>query len=70
MSVRWQHCIDHADKIQKTAKSSDYPLGVVPHPTDSRLNEINTWAHTSLFPDPPVGTTVRITPGGVLIVAV
>ena len=41
MSVRWQHCIDHADKIniQKPAELPDCLLGVVPRPTDSRLGE-------------------------------
>ena len=41
MSVRWQHCIDHADKIniQKPGESPDCLLGVVPQPTDSRLSE-------------------------------
>ena len=39
MSVRWQHGIDHADKIQKPGESPDCVLGVVPQPTDSRLSE-------------------------------
>ena len=29
MSVRWQHCLDHADNIQKPAESPDCLLGVV-----------------------------------------
>ena len=39
MSVRWQHCIDHADKYLKAAESPDCLLGVVPQPTDSLLSE-------------------------------
>ena len=36
--MRWQHCLDHADNIQKPAKS-DCLLGVVTQPTDCRLSE-------------------------------
>ena len=39
MSVRWQHCIDHADKYSKPTDSPDCLPGVVPKPTDSRLSE-------------------------------
>ena len=39
MSVRWHHCIDHADTKQKPQMGSDCLLGVVPQPTDSRLSE-------------------------------
>ena len=39
MSVRWQNCIDHADKQTKPTKSPDCLLGVVPQLTDSRLSE-------------------------------
>ena len=39
MSVRWQHCIDHADTKQKPLMRPDCLLGVVPQPTDSRLSE-------------------------------
>ena len=41
MSVRWQHCLDHADDIQNPAESPDCLLGVVKQPTDSRLSETN-----------------------------
>ena len=34
MSVRWQHCVDHADKYSKECL-----LGVVSQPIDSRLSE-------------------------------
>ena len=37
--MRWQHCTDHADNIQKSAESPDCLLGVVTQPTDSRLSE-------------------------------
>ena len=37
--MRWQHCLDHADNIQKPADSPDRLLGVVTQPTDSRLKE-------------------------------
>ena len=37
--MRRQHCLDHADNIQKPAKSSDCLLGVVTQPTNSRLSE-------------------------------
>ena len=39
MSVRWHHCIDHADTKQKPLMGPDCLLGVVPQPTDSRLSE-------------------------------
>ena len=39
MSVRWRHCIDHADTKQKPLMRPDCLLGVVPQPTDSRLSE-------------------------------
>ena len=39
MSVRWHHCIDHADTKQKPLTGPDCLLGVVPQPTDSRLSE-------------------------------
>ena len=39
MSARWQHCLDHADHIQKPAKAPDCLLGVVTQPIDSRLSE-------------------------------
>ena len=39
MSVRWLHCLDHADNIQKPAESPDCLHGVVTQPTDSRLSE-------------------------------
>ena len=37
--MRWQHCLDHADNIQKPAKSPDYLLGIATQPSDSRLIE-------------------------------
>ena len=40
MSVKWQHCMDHAEKIRKSTDSPDCLLGVVTQPTDSRLSEI------------------------------
>ena len=39
--MRWLHCLDHADNIQKPADSQDCLLDVVPQPTDSRLSETN-----------------------------
>ena len=39
MSVRWRHCIDHADTKQKPLMRPDCLLGVVPQSTDSRLSE-------------------------------
>ena len=42
MSVRCQHCIDHANKIN-IQKLADL-LGVVPQPTDSQLSETSTAA--------------------------
>ena len=39
--MRWLHCLDHADNIQKPAESPDCLLGVVTQLTDSRLNETN-----------------------------
>ena len=42
MSVRWRHCIDHADTKQKPLMRPDCLLGVVPQPTDSRLSETNS----------------------------
>ena len=39
MSVRWQHCLDHVDNIQKPENSPDCLIGVVTQPTDSRLSE-------------------------------
>ena len=39
MSVRGQHCIDHADTKQKPLMGPDCLLGVVPQPTGSRLSE-------------------------------
>ena len=39
VSVRWRHCIDHADTKQKPLMRPDCLLGVVPQPTDSRLSE-------------------------------
>ena len=47
MSVRWRHCIDHADTKQKPLMRPDCLLGVVPQPTDSRLSETNTDGATS-----------------------
>ena len=37
--MRWQHCLDHADNIQKPAESPDCLLGVVMQLADSRLDE-------------------------------
>ena len=39
VSVRWQHCIDHADKQTNAGKGPDCLIGVVPQPTDSRVSE-------------------------------
>ena len=46
MSVRWKHCINHADKQTKAEKSPECLIGVVPQPTDSRLNETSTMSRT------------------------
>ena len=37
--MRWQLCLDHANKIQKPAESPDCLFGVVIQPADSRLSE-------------------------------
>ena len=37
MSVRLQHCLDHANKFQQP----NCLLGIVPQPTNSRLSETN-----------------------------
>ena len=39
--MRWQHCLDHADNIEKPTKSPDCLAGVVMQPTDSRLSKTN-----------------------------
>ena len=49
VSVKWQHCLDHADNIQKPAKLSDCLLGLVPQPTDSRLSETNAFMALSMI---------------------
>ena len=47
MSVRWRHCIDHADTKQKPLMRPDCLLRVVPQPTDSRLSETNDRRHST-----------------------
>ena len=45
--MRWQHCLDHADNIQKPAEPPDCVLGKVTQPTDSRLSETRSiWTRT------------------------
>ena len=43
MSVRGQHCIDHAVTKQKPLMAPDCLLGVVPQPIGSRLSETMRW---------------------------
>ena len=60
--MRWQHCLDHADNIQKLAKSPDYLFGKVMQPNDSRLSE--TTSTLGLIAD-VAGFFVGGTPGGI-----
>ena len=39
--MRWQHCLDHVDNIQKLTESPGCLLGVVTQSTDSRLSKTN-----------------------------
>ena len=56
VSVRWRHCIDHADTKQKPLMKPDCLLGVVPQPTDSRLSE--TTDHLAFECDGPNGAAI------------
>ena len=49
MSVRWHHCIDHADTKQKPQMGPDCLFGVVPQPTDSRLSETSLYMASCLY---------------------
>ena len=53
VSVRWQHCIDHAVNKQMPEKRPDGLLGVIPQPTDSRLSETNAVNVTARAALPP-----------------